>query len=236
VRIPWLSDASLESFPSLDQALLQPNGLLCAGGDLSVQRLQLAYASGIFPWYSDGEPILWWSPDPRFVLDLEQFYLSKRDWRALRSAGFEIRIDTCFADVMRQCAAPRANYPGDGTWIDQDMLVAYQNLHRVGDAHSVEIFCDDQLVGGIYGIASGGVFCGESMFGHRSNASKAALAALVVQLKRCDFVLLDCQVYSEHLADRGAIEVTRSHFVRILQSERSKRCWRTDGIDFKSSI
>jgi leucyl/phenylalanyl-tRNA---protein transferase len=233
MQIPWLSDASVDAFPPLDWALEQPNGLLCAGGDLSIERLRLAYASGIFPWYNEGEPILWWSPNPRFVLYLDQFYLSKRDWRALKSAGFEVRIDSCFSKVMQQCAAPRSNYPGDGTWIDQAMLAAYQNLHEVGDAHSVEIFHDNQLVGGIYGVASGGVFCGESMFGKRSNASKAALAALVLQLKRCGFVLIDCQVHSEHLADRGAVEIPRDRFVRILQSERERRVWRADSLDFR---
>jgi leucyl/phenylalanyl-tRNA---protein transferase len=226
LEIHWLSGASDEPFPPIDWALEQPNGLLCAGGDLSVERLRLAYQSGIFPWFSKGEPIMWWSPSPRFVMELDAFYLSKRDWRSLKQSNFSIRSDTCFIDVMRACAAPRLNYPGDGTWISEAMLDAYSRLHEAGDAHSIEVFVDDDLVGGIYGVASGGVFCGESMFGLRSNASKAALAALVLQLKRCGFALLDCQIYSDHLADRGAVDIARSSFLKLLQCEsKHPRTW-----------
>jgi leucyl/phenylalanyl-tRNA---protein transferase len=214
VRLPWLAPDA--PFPAPESALHEPNGLLCAGADLSVSRLRLAYASGIFPWFNAGEPILWWAPDPRFVLTLADFALSTRDQRSIRSAGWTVRHNTRFADVMRQCAAPRANYPGAGTWLSTDMQDAYLALHAAGDAHSVEIFADNTLIGGIYGVSSGRVFCGESMFGTRSNASKAALAALVAMLRSQGYTHLDCQIASEHLRTRGAVEMSRADFLKIL--------------------
>lgn len=205
--------------------MLSPNGLLCAGADLSVERLKAAYAQGIFPWFNDGEPILWWSPDPRCVLFPDALTLSKRDWRYLRSCGWNIRSDTQFAQVLSQCAAPRANYFGAGTWLSSEMQNAYGALHAAGMAHSVEVFDGPELIGGIYGVAVGGVFCGESMFGARSNASKAALVALVLGLERMGFGALDCQVRSQHLADRGAKEIPRTRFQAMLAEFKVEKSW-----------
>jgi leucyl/phenylalanyl-tRNA---protein transferase len=223
IKLPWL--AIDDAFPHPDRALAEPAGLLCAGADLSVARLRSAYANGIFPWFNEAEPILWWSPDPRFVLLPEDFYLSKRDWRTLRGSGWQVRSDSCFMQVLNQCAAPRANYPGAGTWLSAPMQAAYGALHQAGHAHSVEVFDGAELIGGIYGVASGGVFCGESMFGTRANASKAALAALVLRLGQQGFTALDCQIYSEHLAERGAQQIQRSAFLRMLASATPAADW-----------
>ena len=223
MRLPWLANTA--AFPALSSALRSPNGLLCAGADLSVPRLKMAYAQGIFPWFNDGEPILWWSPDPRCVLMLDELALSKRDWRALRLSGWEIRSDTQFAAVLTQCAAPRANYFGAGTWLSIKMQRAYCALHNAGAAHSVEVFDGSELIGGIYGVAVGSVFCGESMFGTRSNASKAALVALVLGLARMGFAVLDCQVRSPHLIDRGAQDIPRAKFQTLLAEFRLERTW-----------
>ncbi len=224
MRLPWLLDT--EPFPSVLSAMHSPNGLLCAGADLSVSRLAMAYASGIFPWFNEGEPILWWSPDPRCVLMIEHLSLSKRDWRTLRLSGWEIRSDTQFAQVLKHCAAPRANYFGAGTWLSAEMQSAYCALHEAGIAHSVEVFDGEELIGGIYGVAVGGVFCGESMFGARSNASKAALVALLLGLQRFGFSVLDCQVRSPHLVDRGAKDIPRAKFKAFLSEFKLERNWR----------
>ena len=225
MRLPWLTSSA--PFPELARALLSPNGLLCAGADLSVERLKAAYAQGIFPWFNDGEPILWWSPDPRCVLIPAALALSKRDWRTLRASGWEVRSDTQFPKVLDQCAAPRANYFGAGTWLSHEMQDAYYTLHAAGAAHSVEVFDGQELIGGIYGVAAGGVFCGESMFGARSNASKAALVALVLGLERMGFGVLDCQVRSQHLADRGAKEIPRASFQAMLTEFKAEKSWQS---------
>jgi leucyl/phenylalanyl-tRNA--protein transferase len=225
MRLPWLAHAA--PFPAPSSALRSPNGLLCAGGDLSVPRLKLAYAQGIFPWFNEGEPILWWSPDPRFVLNPAELILSKRDWRTLRLSNWEVRSDTQFAQVLGQCAAPRANYFGLGTWLSHEMQEAYCALHAAGAAHSVEVFDGQALIGGIYGVAVGGVFCGESMFGARSNASKAALVALVLGLERMGFGVLDCQVRSQHLVDRGAKEIPRARFQTMLAESKFEKSWQS---------
>lgn len=225
MRLPWL--AYTAPFPAPSSALRSPNGLLCAGGDLSVPRLKSAYAQGIFPWFNEGEPILWWAPDPRCVLVPAELMLSKRDWRTLRASGWEVRSDTQFAQVLSQCAAPRANYFGAGTWLSVDMQDAYCALHAAGVAHSVEVFAGQELIGGIYGVAVGGVFCGESMFGARSNASKAALVALVLGLERMGFGVLDCQVRSQHLADRGAKEIPRASFQAMLAEFKVEKSWQS---------
>ncbi len=225
MRLPWLANTA--SFPALSTALRSPNGLLCAGADLSVARLKTAYAQGIFPWFNEGEPILWWTPDPRCVLVLGELTLSKRDWRTLRQSGWDIRSDTQFAQVLKQCAAPRANYFGVGTWLSSEMQSAYCALHKAGVAHSVEVFDGHELIGGIYGVAVGGVFCGESMFGARSNASKAALVALVVGLQRMGFALLDCQVHSQHLETRGAKDIPRAQFQALLAEFKLERAWQS---------
>jgi leucyl/phenylalanyl-tRNA--protein transferase len=201
------------TFPDPSEA--DENGIVAFGGDLSPSRLLLAYRSGIFPWYSRGDPILWWSPDPRLILNLDDFKLRKSLRKRLKH--FEIRFDTAFAEVIRACAAvPR---PGqEGTWIVPEMIEAYEVLHAMGHAHSVEAWQDGKLVGGLYGVAVGGMFCGESMFAHVSDASKAAFAALVEHLKERGFEMIDAQVPTEHLKSLGAIEVSRDYFLSRLRT------------------
>lgn len=211
--IPILSAQS--PFPPPERALASPNGLLAAGCDLSVSRLLNAYRSGIFPWFNEGEPILWWSPNPRMVLFPDEFKISRSLRKAIRRNNYTIRTDSCFADVMRACAAPRSAQ--QGTWIHPEMIAAYSELHRLGYAHSVETWVDDELVGGLYGVAMGKVFFGESMFSRVSNASKIAFAHLVEQLAEWGFVLIDCQVKTTHLASLGAREIPRSVFGQILE-------------------
>ena len=201
-------------FPPVEYA--SPEGLLAVGGDLSSERLLAAYRHGIFPWYSAGQPILWWSPDPRAVLYPEKLRVSRSLRQTLRRGHFEIRFDSVFRDVMLACAAPREQYPGGGTWITDDMLAAYVRLHELGYAHSVETWQQDQLVGGLYGVALGGVFFGESMFARTTDASKVALVALIHELRRHGFVLIDCQVPSEHLMSLGSEEIARTRFMREL--------------------
>lgn len=195
------------------------NGIVAFGGDLSPSRLLLAYRSGIFPWYSVGDPILWWSPDPRFILPLEDFKLRKSLQK--RRKHFEIRFDTAFSKVIRACAAvPR---PGqEGTWLLPEMIEAYETLHAMGHAHSVEAWQEGKLVGGLYGVAVGGVFCGESMFAYVSDASKAALASLVERLKTKGFEMIDAQVPTEHLKSLGAVEVSREMFLEELHRLKTK--------------
>jgi len=211
--IAWLAGAA--PFPPLSAALAEPNGLLAAGGDLSPGRLVAAYARGIFPWYSEGQPILWWSPDPRMVLRVDEFRVSRSLRRRVQSGTFETRIDTAFRDVVVACAhTPR---PGQGgTWITQAMVDAYCELHRLGYAHSVESWRDGALAGGLYGVAVGRVFFGESMFARATDASKVALAALVALLQRLGVPLVDCQQETAHLASFGARPVPRAEFARAL--------------------
>ncbi len=211
--IPWLKTPL--DFPAVETALREPNGLLCAGGDLAPATILKAYSRGIFPWYSDGQPILWWSPDPRMVLFPEEFKVSKSLAKTARSGKFEIRIDTAFAEVMAACAAPRT--PEGGTWIVEAMQTAYTRLYQLGFAHSVESWQDGELVGGLYGIAMGRMFYGESMFARTTDASKVALVALVDKLKRDGFELIDCQQETRHLASFGARPIARKEFTRRLQ-------------------
>ena len=206
--IPWL--CSDDPFPPLRQALVEPNGLLCAGGDLSPPRLLAAYRQGIFPWYSAGEPVLWWSPDPRMVLFPAELKISRSLAKTLRNAPYEVRLDTQFARVMAECAAPRAH--SGGTWINQDMWQAYCHLHELGHAHSVEVWQGDELLGGLYGMALGRVFFGESMFTRVRDASKIALVHLCRLLEQNHFVMIDCQMKTAHLASLGAREITRDEF------------------------
>ena len=224
--IPWLTGNA--PFPPVEHALRSPNGLLAAGGDLSAPRLLEAYRHGIFPWFNPGEPALWWSPDPRMVLVPGEFKISRSFAKVLRNAAYEVRCDTGFEQVMRNCAAPRASHkPGGhhGTWINEDMIAAYCELHRMGYAHSVETWKDGKLVGGLYGIAIGRIFYGESMFSHAGNASKIALAHLARQLERWQFGtstglstgMIDCQMNTAHLASLGAREIPRSEFIARLQ-------------------
>jgi len=210
--IPWLKAAS--PFPPLESALAEPNGLLAAGGDLSPERLIAAYRRGIFPWYSDGEPILWWSPDPRMVLVPGDIRVTRSLDKVLRNRPYEVRFDSDFAKVMAACAGPR---PGaGGTWITQPMQAAYRALHELGYAHSVETWMEGRLAGGLYGVALGRVFYGESMFSWRSDASKIALVALARRLQTEQFGLIDCQMVTEHLASLGARPIPRVRFSRLL--------------------
>ena len=215
--IPWLTDDT--PFPSVERALRSPNGLLAAGGDLSVPRLLAAYRNGIFPWFNPGEPILWWSPDPRMVLIPREFRVSHSLAKILRNGSFEVRCDTAFEQVMRGCAAPRtknrAGHPG--TWIGEHMIKAYCMLHQQGHAHSIETWRDGKLVGGLYGISIGRMFYGESMFSDVSNASKVALVHLARQLERWEFGMIDCQMNTPHLASLGAREIPRSEFIARMQ-------------------
>ncbi|HEV7491589.1 MAG TPA: leucyl/phenylalanyl-tRNA--protein transferase [Rhodanobacteraceae bacterium] len=210
MRIPILRAGTLEAFPPVESALAEPDGLLAAGGDLSPERLLAAYRRGIFPWYSRGQPILWWSPDPRTVFETDRMHVPRRLARALRTCEWTIRADSAFDVVVRACAAPRAHQRG--TWIDAAMRKAYQRLHELGHAHSIEAWDDDTLVGGIYGVAIGRMFFGESMFSAVENGSKVALLALASTLRRWDFPLLDAQVASPHLFTLGATEIERASF------------------------
>jgi leucyl/phenylalanyl-tRNA--protein transferase len=199
----------------VEQALREPSGLLAAGGDLSAQRLLAAYERGIFPWYSDQQPILWWSPDPRMVLFPEEFKVSKSLAKTLRNGPYTTALDTSFEAVLRACAAPRRS--GADTWLNEDMIGAYGELHRLGFGHSVETYRGDRLVGGLYGIHLAGVFFGESMFSLERDASKVALARLIGECRSRAIRLVDCQVSSSHLTSLGAREVSRSEFVALLK-------------------
>ena len=210
--IGWLNPG--DPFPSAETALVDPNGLLCAGLELTPELVLAAYQRGIFPWYSEGQPVLWWSPDPRMVLMPQDFNLHRSLRKTLKSSRFEVRTDTRFEAVMRACAEPRPEQ--GGTWISEAIIEAYSALHRAGFAHSVETWMDGELVGGLYGIALGRVFFGESMFIRRTDASKIAFAHLIVQLKRWQFELIDCQQKTDHLASLGAAPISRSDFLERL--------------------
>lgn len=212
----WLDpDDPAAVFPPVEAALHDPDGLLALGGDLTPQRLLSAYRQGIFPWYSEDQPILWWSPDPRMVMRPDELRISRSLRKTLRKGVFRVTLDSDFAAVMAACAEPRAD--GLGTWITQDMYRAYRHLHELGYAHSVEAWQDDRLVGGLYGVALGRVFFGESMFARVTDASKVAFALLVEQLRNWGVKLIDCQVYTGHLASLGATPVPRAEFVALLR-------------------
>lgn len=200
-----------DPFPPVEQALREPNGLLCAGADLSPERLLNAYRCGIFPWYSPGDPLLWWSPDPRMVLFPAELKRSRSLLKTLRNTRYEVRLDTQFARVMAECAAPRQAQ--SGTWISGEMQAAYTRLHKLGHAHSVEVWIDGDLAGGLYGVALGRIFYGESMFAKRRDASKIALVHLCRHLEQNGFAMIDCQMKTAHLATLGAREIPRSEFV-----------------------
>ncbi|HEY7884179.1 MAG TPA: leucyl/phenylalanyl-tRNA--protein transferase [Cellvibrionaceae bacterium] len=201
-------------FPPVDHALADPDGLLAFGGDLSPERLIRAYRAGIFPWYEADQPILWWSPDPRTVIVPGEVHVSRSMKKLLAKQPFTLTFNRAFDQVMRACAAPRQG--ARGTWITQEMLSAYNNLHRLGFAHSVEVWQQQQLVGGLYGIALGQVFFGESMFSRVANASKAGFITLAQRLNEQGFKLIDCQVASDHLFTLGAQQVPRKEFVELL--------------------
>ena len=212
-------------FPPVNTALIEPNGLLAFGGDLTAQRLLLAYSSGIFPWFSQDEPIMWWSPDPRGILPLDNFKCSKSLKKFARNCDYTITINNAFDQVIDICAIiPRDD---SGTWITNDMINAYKNLHKLGHAHSVEVWSEDVLVGGLYGIIVGKVFCGESMFHKATNASKLAMLSLVELLKSQAAEFIDCQMQNPHLATLGCIEVPRTRFLNML-AEQSQQSFEYD--------
>ncbi|OHC64519.1 MAG: leucyl/phenylalanyl-tRNA--protein transferase [Pseudomonadales bacterium RIFCSPLOWO2_02_FULL_63_210] len=223
--LTWLQRDSL-NFPPLSKALREPNGLLAAGGDLSAERLIAAYRHGCFPWYQDNQPILWWSPDPRTVLFPEELHVSRSLAKVLRRARYRVTFDQAFAKVIQACAAPR-DY-ADGTWITTPMQHAYLELHQRGIAHSVEVWRDDELVGGLYGLAMGQLFFGESMFSRADNASKVGFVTLVEQLKAWGFALIDCQMPTQHLHSLGARPIARADFADYLKrhiDQPSKALW-----------
>ncbi len=212
-------------FPPVEEALTEPNGLLAVGGDLSPTRLLAAYRHGIFPWYNRGEPILWWSPDPRLVLFPEKLKISRSLRKALQRGEFKVTFDRAFARVVDACAAPRKREKG--TWITPEMKAAYCRLHELGYAHSVESWYHAELVGGLYGVVIGCVFFGESMFYRRTDASKVAFVALVESLKRWQYGLVDCQVRTDHLISLGAEEIPRQQFIRLLDELCRRPCAET---------
>ena len=210
--IPFLGPR--DSFPPVDHALRDPDGLLAAGADLSPERLIDAYTHGIFPWFGDDDPILWWSPDPRMVLYTSELHVSRSLQRTIRSGRFATTMDRCFEQVMEGCAEPRRHQ--SGTWITRDMSEAYAHLFRLGHAHSVEVWATDRLVGGLYGVALGRMFFGESMFSRTRDASKVALVAVARQVRRWDVPCIDCQMSTAHLESMGAREIRRRQFVQHL--------------------
>lgn len=214
--IVWLGEDDVDAFPPVEQALRDPDGLLAAGGDLSPERLKAAYRRGIFPWYSRGQPILWWSPDPRAVLAPSELKVSRSLRKSIRNAGFEVRFDTAFAQVIANCGDPKLR--NQGTWIVPEMRAAYTNLHRLGLAHSVETWRDGELVGGLYGVALGRIFYGESMFSRATDASKVALHGLCDELIHRRFELIDCQMATAHLQSLGAKLVSRAEFTALLSA------------------
>lgn len=216
-KLYWVKDNVLAiGFPDVHQALRDPDGLLAIGGDLSEKRLLDAYQQGIFPWFNEGQPILWWSPDPRCVLEPNQIKISRSLAKSMRKAKFKITFNTAFADVIEGCAAARKGV--DDTWISNAIKLAYLDLFKTGYAHSVECWQDEKLVGGLYGLAMGKVFFGESMFSRESDASKTALVHLAKQLKKMNFRLIDCQVHSQHLQTLGAKPMHRELFMQILNN------------------
>lgn len=223
---------SCSSFPPLENALAEPNGLLAIGGDFSPQRLLEAYSKGIFPWFNEGEPILWWSPNPRMVLFPDELKVSRSLRKTLKKNRYQIRTDYSFSQVMQACASPRKGQAG--TWIHPQMIAAYTTLHEMGLAHSIETWVDDVLVGGLYGVSLGKVFFGESMFSRVSDASKIALVHLVMQLQYWEFGLIDCQVRTDHLASLGAREISRAEFSqrldRLITGSEPSSKWNFDRI------
>jgi leucyl/phenylalanyl-tRNA--protein transferase len=210
--IPLLGPA--DEFPPVEQALDEPNGLLAAGAGLSVARLLDAYKRGIFPWFNEGDPVLWWCPDPRMVLPTGAVHVSRSLRRRLRRDDYELTFDRDFRGVIRACAAPRRME--SGTWLIPAMIRAYERLREAGIAHSVELWIDGEVVGGLYGVAVGRMFFGESMFTRRTDASKMAIVLLAAQLARWKFPLIDCQMRTDHLASLGAVEIPRRVFVRAV--------------------
>jgi leucyl/phenylalanyl-tRNA--protein transferase len=233
--LPYLSEQPV--FPTVDRALTEPNGLLAVGGRLDPDWLLAAYRQGIFPWFSPGDPILWWSPDPRMVLIPGKETLSASLRKTLRRGAYEVRCDSAFEAVLRACAAPR--HDAAGTWITEEMIQAYCHLHTLGWAHSIETWEHDALIGGLYGVAIGRAFFGESMFHRKTDASKIAFVHLARLLKRENFAILDCQMHTSHLASLGAHEMTRKDYIaeiaRQTKEERQACKWSVDFANAKWS-
>lgn len=215
--IPWLSvDGS--SFPALSTALTEPNGLLAFGDDLTPKRIFQAYQQGIFPWFSDGEPVMWWSPDPRAIINIDQLKINKTLSKFIKKQPYHVTLNTDFQQVIENCAD--APFRKEETWIVQPMLTAYQELHRQGKAHSIEVWCENELVGGLYGVAVNGYFSGESMFYRQSNASKIALVYLTKLLKSMGVNFIDCQMQNPFLEAMGCIEISREQFIQRQQQAK----------------
>ena len=213
----WVRGCRLDQdFPATDEALDEPSGLLAIGGDLSPERLLRAYATGIFPWYSEGQPILWWAPNPRSVLGPGDIHISRSLAKVIRSGRFQTSFNSCFRRVVSACAAPRTSQTG--TWITPEMQNAYCKLHELGAAHSVECWQDGELCGGLYGVALGSIFFGESMFSQRRDASKVAFCRLCQLLSEWDYILIDCQIHTPHLERLGARPLERSGFETLLST------------------
>lgn len=233
MKLAWIEPG--QALPPASHALRQPDGLLAAGRDLTAARLREAYGKGIFPWFSPGDPVLWWSPDPRMVLFIDEFKVSRSFAKTLRRLRAEkcwtLRTNTAFGRVMRECAAPR---PGaDGTWITPEIIAAYCELHAQGAAHSVEVWRDDELIGGLYGVSLGRMFFGESMFARETDASKVALAALVHLLCEAGYRVIDCQQDTRHLASLGARPIDRESFLAIVSQYTAEAApdWRSLSIE-----
>ena len=214
-------------FPDPRLALLNPNGLLAFGGDLSTQRLLQAYSNGIFPWFSHDEPIMWWSPNPRGILPLAQFYCSTKLAKLVRQQRYQVTVNMAFDQVIDACATISRN--GSGTWITPQMIAAYKNLHHVGHAHSIEVWDEERLVGGLYGVVTGKLFCGESMFHNVTDSSKLAMYYLVTLLQSENSPFVDCQMQNPHLRTLGCIEISRNQFLHDLDQLNNQRfspnCW-----------
>ncbi len=214
-KLYWVRDNIIANeFPDINSALNEPDGLLAIGGDLTPERLLDAYRRGIFPWYSEGQPILWWAPEPRWILETSGLKMSRSLLKTLRKQLFRVTFDQVFEDVISACAEPRKD--AEGTWITSEIKHSYKILHEQGYAHSVECWHQNRLVGGLYGIAIGKIFFGESMFSYMSDASKVALVHLTAQLRHWNFRLIDCQIHSSHLESMGAIPISRDTFATIL--------------------
>ena len=232
--ITWLNPSDPpEAFPNVEHALVEPDGLLAAGGDLSSERLLAAYRRGIFPWYEEGQPILWWSPNPRCILRPESLHVATRLKRQIKTSSLTLSFNSAFGEVVRACAGKRDSQRG--TWITQQMLSAYERLHDEGWAHSIEVMDGDRLVGGIYGLCIGRVFFGESMFSVEANASKIALLGLSNYMLSNGMPLIDCQVESKHLLTLGAITIPRSEFIATLdeacEAAKPHRNWPSAAIE-----
>ena len=225
-QLPYLLNQEIV-FPDVEFALDDPNGLLAVGGDLSRERLMLAYQSGVFPWFSDPDPILWWSPDPRAVLFLDELKVTRSLAKSIRNRGYEIWINKDFKSVMENCSGARKNETG--TWITSEMKDAYFDLHEIGAAHCVSVYDNDKLIGGLYGLSQGLFFFGESMFSQSTDASKVALYYLVQHLKTYGFKLIDCQVPNNHLTSLGSRNIDRTAFIGLLEqwvnSPQDKTMW-----------